>query len=305
MKTLRLITLGALIAVSGQAFAQDPASAAMPPLATALPASVETSPMGVPSADPAVVAPDTAASATPAMPQDSATTVVDDAVKTVSNPYGLEALWAQGDFIAKGTLIIMVVMSAFTWYIIFTKLWEQTRILRQARQSLVVWQASSLAEGSKQLQEDSIFRALIEDGLNAVKHHDGKLTDQIDQQEWVAMTVQRSVDHINSDLQTGISFLATVGSTSPFIGLFGTVWGIYHALIAIGVSGQASIDKVAGPVGEALIMTAIGLAVAVPAVLGYNWLVRRNKLAMEGVRNFAADVQAVLAVGARVASAAK
>ena len=106
-------------------------------------------------------------------------------------------------------------------------------------------------------------------------------------------------------MENGLTWLATVGATAPFVGLLGTVWGIYHALIAIGVSGQASIDKVAGPVGEALIMTAIGLAVAVPAVLGYNWLVRRNKLAMEGVRNFAADVQAVLAVGARVASAAK
>ncbi len=309
MKTLSIITVASLLAMTSPAIAEDaatPAMPAMPAMETAIPAvdaSVATSPV----TDASATQMDPQAGVAPAAgtPVDTATTVVDDAVKTVSNPYGLEALWAQGDFIAKGTLIIMVVMSAFTWYIIFTKLWEQTRILRQARQSLVVWQANSLADGSKQLAEDSLFRALIEDGLNAVKHHDGKLTDQIDQQEWVAMTVQRSVDHINSDLQTGISFLATVGSTSPFVGLFGTVWGIYHALIAIGVSGQASIDKVAGPVGEALIMTAIGLAVAVPAVLGYNWLVRRNKLAMESVRNFAADVQAVLAVGARVASAAK
>jgi biopolymer transport protein ExbB len=306
MKTLSIITLASLLAMTGPAVAEDAATPAMPAMETSLPAvdtSVATNPATDTSA--AQMDPQSDIAPTASVPEDSATTVVDDAVKTVSNPYGLEALWAQGDFIAKGTLIIMVVMSAFTWYIIFTKLWEQTRILRQAKQSLAVWQANSLAEGSKQLAEDSLFRALIEDGLNAVKHHDGKLTDQIDQQEWVAMTVQRSVDHINSDLQTGISFLATVGSTSPFVGLFGTVWGIYHALIAIGVSGQASIDKVAGPVGEALIMTAIGLAVAVPAVLGYNWLVRRNKLAMESVRNFAADVQAVLAVGARVASAAK
>lgn len=307
MKTLRIITLGTLLALSGPVVAEAPAAPAMPAMETTLPGTSDAT--AAPS-DSSQAGTETLGSvpvdATPvAGTLDNATAVVDDAVKTVSNPYGLEALWAQGDFIAKGTLIIMVVMSAFTWYIIFTKLWEQTRLLRQARQSIVVWQATSLAEGSQQLPDDSIFKALINDGLNAVKHHDGKLTDQIDQQEWVSMTVQRSVDHINSDLQTGISFLATVGSTSPFIGLFGTVWGIYHALIAIGVSGQASIDKVAGPVGEALIMTAIGLAVAVPAVLGYNWLVRRNKLAMESVRNFAADVQAVLAVGARVASAAK
>jgi biopolymer transport protein ExbB len=307
MKTLRIITLGTLLALSGPVVAEAPAAPAMPAMETTLPSTSDAT--AAPS-DSSQAGTETLGSvpvdATPvAGTLDNATAVVDDAVKTVSNPYGLEALWAQGDFIAKGTLIIMVVMSAFTWYIIFTKLWEQTRLLRQARQSIVVWQATSLAEGSQQLPDDSIFKALINDGLNAVKHHDGKLTDQIDQQEWVSMTVQRSVDHINSDLQTGISFLATVGSTSPFIGLFGTVWGIYHALIAIGVSGQASIDKVAGPVGEALIMTAIGLAVAVPAVLGYNWLVRRNKLAMESVRNFAADVQAVLAVGARVASAAK
>jgi biopolymer transport protein ExbB len=124
------------------------------------------------------------------------------------------------------------------------------------------------------------------------------LLEQIDLNSWVTMSIQRSVDKVQSRLQDGLAFLATVGSTAPFVGLFGTVWGIYHALTAIGIAGQASIDKVAGPVGEALIMTAIGLAVAVPAVLGYNFLVRRNKTAMEDVRAFSSDLHSVLLSGA-------
>lgn len=220
----------------------------------------------------------------------------------VENPYGLKALWQQGDYIAKGTLVILVIMSAFTWYILVTKLWEQQRIFSQGRAAAKLWDSASLEDGARQLKEDSAYRAVVEDGLNALRHHDGRLTDKIDQQDWVTMTVQRSVERVNSQLSTGLAFLATVGSTSPFVGLFGTVWGIYHALIAIGMSGQASIDKVAGPVGEALIMTAIGLAVAVPAVLGYNWLVRRNKVAMEELRNFSGDVHAYLLMGARVSA---
>lgn len=222
------------------------------------------------------------------------------ATEVVENPYGLGALWAQGDFVAKGTLIILMIMSAFTWYIMVTKLWEQQRLLSQASASRKMWDAKTVTEGVQKLAKNSAYRGVVEDGLNAVQHHDGKLTDRIDLQEWVTMSVQRSVESINSRMQGGMAFLATVGSTAPFVGLFGTVWGIYHALIAIGMSGQASIDKVAGPVGEALIMTAIGLAVAVPAVLGYNWLLRRNKLAMEDVRAFSDDVHAYLTMGVRV-----
>ncbi len=237
--------------------------------------------------------------------EEAAPSTVDSAAESteaVKNPYGLGALWAQGDYIAKGTLMIMAIMSAFTWYIMFTKLWEQQRLMGQARAASRVWEASSILDGVRNLKDNSAYRSIAEDGLNAVKHHDGRLTDKIDVQEWLTMTIQRSVERINSQLQGGLAFLATVGSTAPFIGLFGTVWGIYHALVAIGVSGQASIDKVAGPVGEALIMTAIGLAVAVPAVLGYNWLIRRNKLAMEQLRFFAGDIHAYLLMGARVAS---
>jgi biopolymer transport protein ExbB len=148
-------------------------------------------------------------------------------------------------------------------------------------------------QGADALAPASPFRFIAEAGLDATKKHGGML-DQIDLNTWVTMGIQRAVERIQSRLQDGLAFLATVGSTAPFVGLFGTVWGIYHALTAIGVAGQASIDKVAGPVGEALIMTAIGLAVAVPAVLGYNWLVRRNKGVMDEVRAFSADLHAVL-----------
>jgi biopolymer transport protein ExbB len=222
------------------------------------------------------------------------------ATEVVDNPYGLGALWGQGDFIAKGTLIIMAIMSAFTWYIMVTKLWEQQRLLSQGVASRKLWDEKTVVDGVTKLAKNSAYRSVVEDGLNAVRHHDGKLTDRIDLQEWVTMSIQRAVEGINSRMQGGMAFLATVGSTAPFVGLFGTVWGIYHALIAIGMSGQASIDKVAGPVGEALIMTAIGLAVAVPAVLGYNWLLRRNKLAMEDLRAFSDDVHAYLTMGVRV-----
>ena len=162
----------------------------------------------------------------------------------------------------------------------------------------------TLKEAVDRLPKDNDFRAVAEDGLRASAHHEGRLTDRIDLHEWVTMSLQRSVDSVNSKMSNGLAFLATVGSTSPFVGLFGTVWGILHALVSIGVSGQASIDKVAGPVGEALIMTALGLATAVPAVIGYNWLLRRNKNISESLRNFASDLHAYLVGGARVSQGA-
>jgi biopolymer transport protein ExbB len=223
------------------------------------------------------------------------------AVQTVENPYGLEALWAQGDFVARGTLIVLVIMSLFSWYIMLTKLWDQRKLKQSAKiVDKQFWTAPSVKDGVERLKKGDDFRNIAEDGLRAASHHDGRLTDRIDLHEWITMSLQRSVDVVNSKLQSGMAFLATVGSTAPFVGLFGTVWGIYHALINIGLAGQASIDKVAGPVGEALIMTAIGLAVAVPAVLGYNWLIRRNKAVQDALRNFAADLHAYLISGARV-----
>jgi len=214
---------------------------------------------------------------------------------SVENPYGLEALWKTGDFVSKGTLFILGIMSLGSWYIIFTKLFEQFRLLQHAAEAKrTFFQAGSVKAGADGLKEGSAFRYIAESGMEASGKHEGALLERIDMNSWISMSIQRAQDNIQSRLQDGLAFLATVGSTAPFVGLFGTVWGIYHALTAIGIAGQASIDKVAGPVGEALIMTAFGLAVAVPAVLGYNWLVRRNKVAMESVRSFGADVHLVL-----------
>jgi biopolymer transport protein ExbB len=212
----------------------------------------------------------------------------------VENPYGLEALWRGGDWIAKGTLLILIIMSMASWFVIVTKFLEQSKLMSQAKAANAsFWSASSLEQGINALDQASPFRFIAERGNDATRKHTG-LLGQIDLNTWITMSIQRAMDNVQSRTQGGLALLATVGSTAPFVGLFGTVWGIYHALTAIGVAGQASIDKVAGPVGEALIMTAIGLAVAVPAVLGYNWLVRRNKIVMEQVRAFGGDLHAVL-----------
>jgi biopolymer transport protein ExbB len=235
-----------------------------------------------------------------AQPQGSAP-AVGEATPTkevVENPYGPEAMWKGGDFVTHGVLIILGIMSFGSWYIMVTKLFEQFRLNAQARDAKkTFWTAKSVKDGLAGLKDRSAFRYIAESGINATEHHEGALLEQIDLNTWVTMSVQRAMENIGNRLQDGLAFLATVGSTAPFVGLFGTVWGIYHALTAIGIAGQASIDKVAGPVGEALIMTAMGLAVAVPAVLGYNWLVRRNKVAMENVRTFGADLHMVLLGG--------
>ena len=192
-------------------------------------------------------------------------------------------------------------MSLGTWYIMITKFIEQARLLGSARAAAKsFWTKPSVQDGAGTLKTSSPFRYIADTGIAATEHHDGMLTDSIDLPTWVTMSIQRSVETIQSRLQGGLAFLASVGSVAPFVGLFGTVWGIYHALTAIGIAGQASIDKVAGPVGEALIMTAIGLATAVPAVLGYNFLVRRNKASMERVRYFASDLHSVLVGGVRI-----
>jgi biopolymer transport protein ExbB len=266
--------------VSAPAFADAPAGAAAP--AASAPADAAAAP-AAPAADAAAPA----------------------AHEKVENPYGPAKMWAEGDFVNKGTIIILSLMSIGSWYIIITKLLDQAKVMRQSKETTQkFWKAPSIAAGSAQLKDGSPFRFIAETGTKATQHHDGALLEQIDLSTWVTMQIQRAVDKVQSRLQDGLSFLATVGSTSPFIGLFGTVWGIYNALTAIGMSGNASIDKVAGPVGEALIMTAFGLFVAVPAVLGYNWLVRRNKAAMEDIRSFSADVHSVLISGAMSTSEA-
>ncbi|MBT9495158.1 MAG: MotA/TolQ/ExbB proton channel family protein [Paucibacter sp.] len=217
------------------------------------------------------------------------------AAKPVDNPYGLKAMLEHGDFVSKGVLALLVIMSMGSWYILITKLWDSHKLSAEAKTVRAnFFKKASLAEGIKGLSEGSAFRFIAASAIEASEHHEGALTENIDHSTWVTMNVERSVSEVNSRVQTGLGFLATVGSTSPFIGLFGTVWGILQALTAIGVAGQASIDKVAGPVGEALLMTAFGLAVAVPAVLGYNWMVNRNKETMSQIRAFAADVHGVL-----------
>ena len=262
------------------------------PLAVAADAPAAAAPAAAAPAAAATAAPaaaDAAAPVPPAMPSKDA----------VDNPYGLDALWKGGDFVARGTLIILVIMSMGSWYILITKLVDQLRLSSQAKAATqTFWKAKSIDDGIKGLDAKSPFRYIAEAGSRSTGHHEGALLEQIDLNTWVTMSIQRAVDKVQSRLQDGLAFLATVGSTAPFVGLFGTVWGIYHALTAIGIAGQASIDKVAGPVGEALIMTAIGLAVAVPAVLGYNFLVRRNKSAMEDVRAFSSDLHSVLLSGA-------
>jgi biopolymer transport protein ExbB len=210
------------------------------------------------------------------------------------NPYGIKALWAQGDAVAKTTLLILIIMSMASWYVIFSKYAEQAKVNRFAKAvGPDFWAAANLTSAVQTLKAESPFRFIGDKGLESAGKHAG-LMGGVDLNTWVTMGIQRAMNKVQSRLQDGLAVLATVGSTAPFVGLFGTVWGIYNALVKIGMSGQASIDKVAGPVGESLIMTAIGLAVAVPAVLGYNWLVRRNKSAMEEVHAFGNDLHAVL-----------
>jgi biopolymer transport protein ExbB len=209
----------------------------------------------------------------------------------VENPYGIVALWNTGDYVSHGVLFILAAMSLGTWYIFVTKYWEQARVLGQAKVTeKKFWTAANLEDGIDKLGKNNVFRNVAERGQQAMARQGGMLS----QADWVQISLNRAVEEENSRLAGGISFLASVGSTAPFVGLFGTVWGILNALTAIGIAGQASIDKVAGPVGEALIMTAVGLAVAVPAVLCYNLLVRRNKVLNEKFRSFANDLQTYL-----------
>ena len=269
------VSAAALLAAPGAAHAQAAQAPAAAPAADATPA---------PAATPA--------------PPPGAGVDAGTQKEIIENPYGLEALWRGGDFVSRGTLIILIIMSMGSWYIMFVKVYEQAKIFGQYRQvQAKFWNAGSIPEGIQQLKDGTPYRYIAESGIKSTQHHEGKLLEQIDLNTWVTMSLQRAVENVSSRLQDGLAFLATVGSTSPFVGLFGTVWGIYHALTAIGIAGQASIDKVAGPVGEALIMTAFGLAVAVPAVLGYNWLVRRNKVANEQLRAFGADLHMVLVSG--------
>ena len=275
-------------------------SAVVLPLSAIAQAPSATTTTATPSAAPAAVTP----APTPA-PAPEPFQAGKPTTEKVENPYGVKALWNEGDIVARTTLTLMIIMSIGTWYIMISKLVELSKIGRQAKAAeTTFWSAPSVAQGVESLKEQSPYRFISQAALESTKKHEGLLA-HISFSDWVTQSIQRATESVLSNMQNGLAFLATVASTAPFVGLFGTVWGIYNALVKIGVSGQASIDKVAGPVGEALIMTAIGLAVAVPAVLGYNFIVRKNKTTLDKIRNFGSDLHSVLIGSAAAAAGGK
>jgi biopolymer transport protein ExbB len=225
----------------------------------------------------------------------------------MESQFGIANVWTQGDFVTKGVAVLLLAMSLVSWIVIIIKALDVVKYKKFARASADFWHSEDFAIGLKKLGNDPTnpFLQTALEGREATAHHrntKAHLHDALDVSDWVTRCLRNSIDAFTARAQAGLAILASVGSTAPFIGLFGTVWGIYHALLAIGLSGQASIDKVAGPIGEALIMTALGLAVAIPAVLGYNALVRGNKSVLIALNSFAHDLHAYFVTGARVQS---
>ena len=223
---------------------------------------------------------------------------------------GLINIWNQGDWVTKGVALLLLVMSLASWIVILTKTLDILKYRKHAANAEAFWHSADFDAGLAQLgtENGNPFHQLVLAGREATAHHHETkvhLHDALDVSDWITRTLRNSIDDSTARLQGGLAILASVGSTAPFVGLFGTVWGIYHALLSIGVAGQATIDKVAGPVGESLIMTALGLAVAIPAVLGYNALVRGNKAILTKLNRFAHDLHAYFLTGARVSSSAK
>ena len=227
--------------------------------------------------------------------QSGAAAIMAPITEAVVNPYGLRSVWAQGDWVARATLLILAFMSVLSWYFIVAKWLAQRQLKAQlsAAQKNALASAEAWTQRTQALAPQSEFRVMVVSALEAVKRYPG-LAREVDLGSWLSQNIVHSVATLQLRSQEGLSVLATVGSMAPFVGLFGTVWGIYNALVTIGVSGQASIDKVAGPVGEALIMTALGLAVAVPAVLAYNWLVRRNRVMLHAIKGFGSELHTQL-----------
>jgi biopolymer transport protein ExbB len=225
--------------------------------------------------------------------------------EAAAKQFGLQQALEEGGLISQTIFVILVIMSVVSFYIMFTKLFEQSKIFNQAKNDVPkFWSAPNVRDGAAKFEKNTAYRQIVDDGLKAEEQH-GKLTDPMDQHEWMHSSLARSQNAINSKLGTGLAFLATVGSTSPFVGLLGTVIGIYRALIKIGATGSADIASVAGPVGEALIMTALGLVVAVPAVMGYNWLQRRNKMIAEQISTFSNDLHGFMMSGGAVRPAVR
>jgi biopolymer transport protein ExbB len=224
------------------------------------------------------------------------------------NPdFGLAHLWSQGDIVTRAVAVLLLLMSLASWMVIVVKALDISRHARQARRVESFWHAADFADGLNKLgtEPGNPFRALALEGREAAAHHSAQtqLHDSLGASEWLTRSLRNSIDESTARMQSGLAVLASVGSTAPFVGLFGTVWGIYHALLAVSAAGQATIDKVAGPIGEALVMTALGLAVAIPAVLGYNALVRGNKGVLTKLNRFAHDLHAYFVTGARVSAA--
>lgn len=216
------------------------------------------------------------------------------AATAAANPYGLGAIWSQGDWVAKGCLMLLAIMSIASWVVLVSKFIALRQLRVHAAQGHATFSpVHQLAANTAKLGSDNPLRFIAEAGHDAARQF-GSLKPRVDYDTWTLRAIEQSLSKVQTRMQGGMAVLATIGSTAPFVGLFGTVWAIYTALVKIGASGQASIDRVAGPVGEALIMTAIGLAVAVPAVFGYNWLLRKNKLALESVRSYCAKLHMVL-----------
>jgi len=225
----------------------------------------------------------------------------------MNSQLGLVNVWAQGDWITRSVTLILLGMSLVSWMVIILKCLDLRQYGAQGKAVEAFWFSPDFASGMDKLGNTpgNPFHALAREGHEAIRHHrasQAQLHNALDMSEWLTRSLRNAVDKSTARLQSGLAVLASVGSTAPFVGLFGTVWGIYHALLSIGASGQATIDKVAGPVGEALIMTALGLAVAIPAVLGYNALVRGNKGVLNQLNRFAHDLHAYFLTGARVNS---
>jgi biopolymer transport protein ExbB len=217
----------------------------------------------------------------------------------LSESFSIQNIWAEGDIVARTTLVLMVLMFAGSIYIAATKAVDQTILLGQAKKIPAFWDANTLDEGLDVLGRNSAFRNIAEGAIAQANSAQSGLGARIGRSDRMSHQVGIELERINGRLQAGMAFLATVGAICPFVGLFGTVWGIVNALIRIGTSGDPSIEKVAGPVGEALIMTAVGLGVAVPAVIFYNLLGRRNKNISDAARHFAFDVDKLMASSAK------
>ncbi|MES2208405.1 MAG: MotA/TolQ/ExbB proton channel family protein [Pseudomonadota bacterium] len=222
------------------------------------------------------------------------------------NPYGLESIWTQGDLVTKSVAVLLVLMSIASWYVIIRKAMQILSYQKAAHAAgHSFWDASHIKQGIASLGTNNPFADVAHAGIQAMEHHNahkGHLHNQLSVSDWITLSLRQSIDEAAGKLQAGMAVLASVGSTAPFVGLFGTVWGIYHALVSIGLAGQTSIDKVAGPVGESLIMTALGLAVAIPATFGYNALVRGNKSITAKLNKFGFDLHALFVTGSRTRS---